>query len=444
MKSKFLKSTIILLLGGFLTKILGMLIRILMSRELKSTGMGLYMLVMPTFSLFISLAQLGLPVAISKLVAEDRYNNKNLVFSVIPITLLFNVLLFLVIFFLSPFLSTYFLHDERCNLALFSIGFVLPFISISSILRGYFFGKERMFPHVLSNVIEDLVRFLLLLKGIPFFMNYGIEYAVAFTILVNLASELTSILVLFFFLPKNFHLKKEDFKPQKKVIKNVFSITIPTTGSRIIGSIGYFLEPIILTNVLLKCGYSNDFIVTEYGILNGYVMPLLLLPSFFTLAISQALLPIVSKHHSKGNYTYAKRKIKEGMLISLLIGIPMTLIFIFYPEFPLSIIYHTTEGGSYMKILAPLCLFHYVQAILSSSLQAMGKAKVSMRGTLYAAILRTICLFLFSFLFPGLYGLILATGVNIVFVTLYDGLYTFHFLKEKNRVSPIDPLWMML
>ena len=47
-------------------------------------------------------------------------------------------------------------------------------------------------------------------------------------------------------------------------------------------------------------------------------------------------------------------------------------------------------------------------------------------------------------LFPGLYGLILATGVNIVFVTLYDGLYTFHFLKEKNRVSPIDPLWMML
>lgn len=58
------------------------------------------------------------------------------------------------------------------------------------------------------------------------------------------------------------------------------TISLPTTGSRLIGSISMFLEPILLTTILLKVGYSNNFIITEYGILNGYVMPLILLPSF--------------------------------------------------------------------------------------------------------------------------------------------------------------------
>ena len=79
-KSNFIYCTFILLIGGFITKILGMIIKIVMSRTLKAEGMGLYMLVMPTFSLFIAMAQMGFPVAISKLVAEDKKNNRNIVF----------------------------------------------------------------------------------------------------------------------------------------------------------------------------------------------------------------------------------------------------------------------------------------------------------------------------------------------------------------------------
>ena len=87
MKNKFIKSTIILIIGGFITKILGMIIKIVMTRTIGTEGIGLYMLISPTFTLLISIAQLGFPVAISKLVAEDKNNNKNLVFSIIPISL---------------------------------------------------------------------------------------------------------------------------------------------------------------------------------------------------------------------------------------------------------------------------------------------------------------------------------------------------------------------
>ena len=96
MKEKFIKSTLILLVGGFFTKILGMLIKIIMSRLIGTEGLGLYMLILPTFSLFIGLSQLGMPVALAKLIAEDTKNNKKLFFSVLPVVLLVNIILIVI------------------------------------------------------------------------------------------------------------------------------------------------------------------------------------------------------------------------------------------------------------------------------------------------------------------------------------------------------------
>lgn len=431
MKNKFIKSTLILLIGGLFTKILGMIIRITMTRLLGTEGIGVYMLIMPTFTLFIALAQAGMPIAISKLVSEDKRNNKNLVFSIIPISLTINIIIMIFLIFSSEYIANNLLHEARSYEALIAIGFVLPFISISSILRGYFFGKQRMFPHVISNITEDFVRLIIIAIGIPVFLSKGINYAVAFVILSNVVSELTSILVLFFFLPKNFKISKDDFKPNRQNIKDTLNISIPTTGSRLIGSVGYFFEPIILTAVLMKVGYSNNYIVNQYGILSGYVMPLLTLPSFFTLAISQALIPIVSNNYTNGRYIYTKNKIIQGIFFSLLIGIPVTIFFIIMPEFPLKLLYNTTRGVTYIKVMAPIFLLHYIQSPISSSLQAMGKAKISMKGTLYGMILRTFILFVGSYMKIGLWGLVMATSVNIIFVTLYDGYNVYNILKKR-------------
>ena len=419
-KNIFLKSVILLMIGGLITKIISMLIKIVLARLIGPEGMGIYMLVSPTFTLLIALAQLGFPVAISKLVAEEKGNNKNLVFSVIPISLLLNIIIIIILFFSSGYISTNLLNEPRSYYALICIGLVLPFISISSILRGYFFGKQKMLPHVLSNITEDIVRLIALIIGIPIFLSKGLEYAVAFVVLVNIISEFTSILILFFFVPKNFKLTKDDLKPNKNSIKTVFYIGIPTTASRIIGSIGAFLEPIILTYVLIGIGYKSDYIVTEYGIISGYIMPLILIPSFFTLAISQALIPNSSKAHSHGHYKYVKDKIKLAIFLSLLIGIPATILFELFPSVPMKLIYNLDEGTEYLKVLAPIALMHYIQAPLTASLQAMGKAKEAMRGTLIGTVVRTISLFCFSYLHIGLWGLIIASSLNILCTTFHQ------------------------
>lgn len=420
MKEKFMKSVVILLVGGMLTKVLGMLIKIIMSRLIGTEGLGLYMMVLPTFSLFIGIGQFGLPTALSKLVAEKRKNNIKLFFSILPISIVINLILIITIILIAPFLATTLLHDSRCYLPILAIAVVIPFTSLSSICRSYFFGKEKMMPHVISNLVEDIVRLSLMIIGIPFFLPKGLEYAVCYIILSNVISEASSILILILFLPKKIEIKKDYLIPKKDYMKESLSIGIPNTTGRLIGSIGYFLEPILLTTTLLYCNYPSKFITTEYGILSGYVMPLLLLPSFFTMAISQALLPVVSREYARKNYGYVKRKIKQAITYSLIIGIPITLFFILAPQIPLNLIYHTSEGIKYIRFLAPICLFQYIQSPLSSALDAMGKSKDAMTATTIGVIIRSSFLVILSLLKISLWGLLIAISLNVLAVTFYS------------------------
>jgi len=419
MKNKFIKSTIILMCGGAITKLLGMVIRITLTRLLKD-GIFLYSLIMPTFSLFITIAQFGLPNTISKLVAEEKRNNKNLVFSIIPISLMINFTIMLIILLISKFLSVNLLHDSRTYYPIICISFVLPFISISSILRGYFFGKQRMVPHIVSNIVEDIVRLIIIIIGIPICLKYGLIVSVSFVILSNIFSELTSILVLFIFLPKKFRIHKSDFKINKEYIRDTFSLSIPTTSARIIGNIGYFFEPIILTFMLLKTGYTNDYIIKEYGTITSYILPMLLLPSFFTNAISSALIPVISTYYVNNKYKLIKKRIVEAISISMILCIPIILFLFFFPELPLKLIYDTNLGINYLKILAPIFIFSYIQSPIASSIQAMGYAKCSMYGTIIGVITRVIGLIIFSLFNIGIYALIYSLSLSIIVVTMYD------------------------
>lgn len=420
MKEKFIKSTIVLIIGGIITKILGMLNKVIMARYLGTEGLGIYMMILPSFILFLNISSFGFPVAVSKLVSEDDRNNKKLIFTSIIFVFFINFLLMIFILFIAKYLSFNLLHEKRSYYAIMAISLVIPFASISGILRSYFFGRERMGPHVISHITEDIVRIIAMVIGVPFFMHKGVEYAVCFVILTNIISEVTSILILFFFLPKNFSLTRSDVKPSKIYLRDCLSISIPTTATRLIGSICYFLEPIILTGVLLYVGYPNSVIVREYGIISGYALPLILLPSFFSNAISQALLPVITKKYKMRDIAGVKRKIRQGIAYSLLIGIPLTIVLEMFPDKLLKLLYNTTSGVSYIRFLAPVCLLQYIQAPLASTLDALGMSKENFTSNLAGVLTRLVMLPLFSLIKIGMWGLIFSTSLNVVVVTMMN------------------------
>ena len=427
-KEKFIKSTIILIIGGFITKILGMVIKVINTRLIGLEGISLYMLIFPTFSLFMSLSQFSLPTSVSKLVSEDKYNNKNLVFSSIPIILIFDLILIAIILLSASFISINLLKDSRCYLPILCISCVLPFEAMSNMLRGYFFGKQKMLPHVISHIIEQIVRLVLTIILVPTLIKIDLVYAVSFLILVNMISEFTSIIILLIFMPKHIKITHQDIKPQKNNIKNILSISIPNTNTRLIGNIGYFLEPILLTSGMLAAGYDISYITLEYGIVAGYSMPLLLLPGFFTGAISNSLLPVISKANTLKQYSYIKRKLKQAILISLMIGIPITFILFLFPNFFLKLFYGTTHGGIYLRYLAIPFLFYYIELPLAATMQAMDMSKNVMIDNMIGIILKTVLLYFLSLLHIGIYGFIIASSINIILVA------TSHYFHVKNKL----------
>ena len=407
-----------------------MVIRIITTRTIGIEGMGLYMLVMPTFNLFITIATLSLPVAISKLVAEDTKNNKRLIFNTTVVAMSFNVFIILLIFLLAPFIASVLLKNSDLYFPIIACGLTLPFITLSSIARGYFFGKEQMVPHVTSNVLEQIIRIIFIIIFTSLFLKKGLTYAVTALIAFNIVSEITSILVLFFFLPRKLKIKKEDLSVDKDNIKDVFRISIPTTLGRLVSAVGNFLEPIILTFVFLALGYSTTYMTNEYGVISGYVLPMVSMPSFLTGAISNALLPVISKAYHYKRTNEVKRKIKQAIFFSLLIGIPATIIFVLFPEVSLNIIFKDASGAFYLKIAAPIFLISYVCGPMMSALQAMDKAKEVMIISIISIIIKCLSLFFLTYLNIGMLSLLFSSLLAYVYLTISLALMVKKGLKK--------------
>lgn len=424
----------ILLIGGFITKILSFVIRVLYTRTIGEEGINLYTIVTPTFGLFITLAQFALPISISKLVSENRIRSKKIVFSTFFFILLFNLFLILFVLVTAPFIANNLLKQPTVTPLLYAMAFTLPFISITSILKGYFLGKLQVAPNTISNIFEQTVRILFLLFGLPLLVKKSILLGVISYILFNIITEIVSIFTFWCFLPKKISLHKEDIHPDQKIIKRVLKISVPSVSSRLIGNIAFFLEPIVLTNLLLFFGYSNSYILEEYASYNAYAIGLLTIPSFLVAAICQILIPEISKYHSQKNILMIKRRIKQALSYSFIIGFFCSMFLFFFRDPLLNIIYNTTRGNEYIFALAPFFVLFYLEAPLSSTLQALDESKKAMQITLYGSILKLSTMAILCCFKIGLYALVFSEILNIFFVVSLNARNVHKTIKKIELV----------
>lgn len=421
-KNLFIKSTLILICSGFLTKILGFIIKVIYTRIIGEYGISLYAIAAPTYSLLLTIATLAIPISISKLVSENKGRSIRILTSAAFLILFINFLLILIILLTRNFLATTLLKEPLASPILLAFALTLPFVSISSVLKGYFAGKQNMIPHATSNIIEQIIRLIIIVIVLPILMKKSVMHAVIGLILLTIVSEISSIIVFLFFIPKHINFKT-NLLPSKKHTKDILNISVPTVSSRIIGNIGYFLEPIILTNLLLFSGYPSSYILREYGAYNAYSLALLTMPGFFIAAISTSLLPEISKFHGENNTKMIKRRIHQSIIFALLIGIFFSFIIFTFRDTLLFSLYNTTSGSNYIKVLAPFFVLFYLEGVLTSSLQALGYAKVTMNITLWGVILKLLVMAILSLCHIGIYSLVIAEIINILFVVLLNIKY---------------------
>ena len=92
----FLKSTLVLLIGGTIGKVVGFILKILVTRTLGSEGMGLYSMLSPTMSLITVISTLSYPTSISKVISEKSERSKTIILSLLPLSIIINAVLILI------------------------------------------------------------------------------------------------------------------------------------------------------------------------------------------------------------------------------------------------------------------------------------------------------------------------------------------------------------
>jgi len=427
--SKFSKGVITLVISGFLTKILGLVIKIVTTRIIGQEGISIYMLILPTLMLVITLSQLGIPLALSKIIAERNTNKKRIILSTIPVVLTLNIILMVVLIVCAPFLANNLLKNSVVLGPLYLVAFSIPLFSISNIIKSYYIGTQNMFPTMVAHLFEQLIRLFFIMIFLPKALNISLSFAVQAIVVGVMLGESMAIIVMIWFIRKRISFNKSDFKTNRNYIKRISEISIPSTGSRLIGSMSYFLEPILITSILIYIGYSREFIVSQYGIINGYSISLLLLPSFFSYAISTALLPAISNAYSSKNLQQVKTIIFKSIFYSFITGGLATIVIMTFPEALLKAIYNTTSGVEYIRYLGPAFVIYYIQAPLTATLQATGNAKLAMKSTLIGTILKLAIIIVIPFIYNmGMYTLALANVFNILVVTVL------HVYKVKKYV----------
>lgn len=427
--SKFLRGTMILMVAGLLTRLLGFINRIVIARMIGVEGVGLFMMAFPTLILVVTITQLGLPVAISKAVAEadargDQKKIKIILAVSLAITVSLSIIFTPALILAAPALSSVLFTDPRVYLPLTAIAPIIPIIAVSSVIRGYFQGKQKMKPAAISQVLEQGVRIALIAILAKKFLPLGIEYAAAAAMVASVIGELVSLVYLFamFKVKKKFPVRRHFFKDVQKgkqTLKELMSVALPTTGSRMIGSLAWFFEPIIVTQSLWIAGVAAGLATKQYGLLTGYALPLLMLPSFITYSLSTALVPAISEANAQRNYRLVEHRLQQALRLALLTGGLCVVILYVFAEPLMKIIYGTNNGADLIILMAPFFIFHYYQGPLQAILQALDLAKAAMINSFIGAAVKMIVIFaLASQPQFGIKGAALGIAAGTVLVTM--------------------------
>lgn len=424
-----IKNIIILLVSGALAKVLGMLGKIIYTRIAGVNVVGLYTMITPTFMLIISICQFSFPISISKISAEEKYDNKSLLKSAYFVGSIISIILIIILILTSNLIALS-LHNKLLSPAILSISAIIPFVMISSVQRGFLHGKEDMLPASITNVTEEIIKIILILFLLPIAISKGDITSVIFLILFNVITESSNILFMQKVISKKYISNKKG-KVNKKIIKEILSISIPTTSVRLIASIGFFLEPIILTNTLLSSGYSPNYITMEYGIINSYIVPLLSIPSFFSISIASALLPNITKAYANKKYDEFNRKLLKLMFLSMLVGAVCLTIILIFPNEILKLVYNVNFGINYIYLIGPFFLILYMQPTLSVALQAMDKTNKLFLTSTISVIIKYSTLYVLGKIGFGMNALIFAMIAGIVATTSLVLIIVLKELKKK-------------
>ncbi|MBT2288873.1 stage V sporulation protein B [Paenibacillus albidus] len=463
-KQSFIQGTLILLAAGIINRMLGFIPRIALPRIIGSEGVGLYQLGYPFFLVLMTVITGGIPLAIAKMVAEAEGENRpdksrQILRTGLALTVGMAILFTFIALISASWVATVLLPDPRVYYVFIGMIPMLGIVAVSAVYRGYFQGRQNMIPSAFSSVLETIVRILFMLWFSWLLLPKGMAFAAAGAMLGVTVGEIAGMLALLW---QYYVILQKDKKAgssapaeqanptdgmltlpavERKntpMLTRMLGIAIPVTAGRLVGSFSYLLESIITARSLALAGIATAAATSQYGNLQGMVIPLLLLPGALTSSLAVSLVPSLSEAAARRDTPTIHKRLHQALRLALVTGAPFAVMMYILAEPLCTLLYGNTDTAPMLRLMAPFALFLYVQAPLQAALQAMDRPGRALVNTLIGAVVKIILIFtLASRPEYGIYGAIIAIIINSILVTLLHGYSVVTQISLRLRLSDL-------
>lgn len=381
-QSSIVRGALLLTAVNLFSQVLGFAYRVWLSRLIDPEALGLYQLVMPVYSVMMSLCVSGITVAVSRLTASyTALGNeravkrviRNALTGYIALTVAFSALLIP----LSDAVSVHLLGDARTRLGLLLLLPCMLLTGWENVHKNYFYGRKNVIPPALAEVLEQVSRTAAILGLLIFLRPVYHEQQVGVIVLGMILSEIFSASLLTFL----FHRSRRETAPTgvvppdmpRQIVRIAAPVALANVAVNLIGSV----NTIIIPNRLIASGVDPSQALSAYGVAFGMTMPLLNLPVAFVVAVSLVMIPRVSESVALREDRALKQKIRTSLLITAAITVPLTALLMLFGR-PVSVaLFKNPNAGMYMEPLALATMFSCFEYVLHSLLNGMGRQKNS-------------------------------------------------------------------
>lgn len=427
------RKTIIIISMGILlslAKLVSLISKIFMNRRLGLEAMSIFSLCNSLIVLILTLSSFSLQTTISSLISRSPQKKAKIFISSAFIAIIISILLIILLLLINEKIAIHFLHNKDTLPCIRAITLLIPLHSFSAIIKGYYIGLNKMTLASSSTLFEEIGRLLFIVIFTSIFASlpsYSLASIGVYSLCVGELFQGFSMLIL----GKENYIKRvpkvinEFFNKANYELKEIFTTSLSLTSAKLIGSITYFFEAIIFTTLLSKNGYSTSFITIQYGLFSSYVLPLLMIPSFFSTSVSTYLLPKINMKIRQKKEDEAKRMIKKVILISLIVGAFFSLIFFLFPKEISFFLFKESKGAPLVKVFSLPFILYYIESPLICCMQAYKKTNKALISTCVSSSFRIIFLLIFTNSLK-VYSLGIAT-ISSIYIDVILNLF---FLKD--------------
>ncbi len=400
-KVLFIKNAAILTATALILRCIGIFFRVWLSSAISAEGMGLYQIVISVYVLAGTFATSGICTAVTRIITERlAENDHKAVSKTLKISVLLSFIIAaatsLLIVSFSDFISVYLIQDERAATSIRILCIGLPFIGVCSCLRGYFIAaRSTAFPSV-CQLFEQIIRIIIIVYLVGKFASKGMEATAAAVMFGDVASEAGGAVLLYIFYKASSKRKNSEKSgiTGRGILKEILRISMPISLGRYLHTALRTAENLITPVCLSKYNVSKSTGLTQFGMIKGMALPLLLFPASLLTAVSTLLVPEITESAAKQNKAAIKYASEKVFYITFVMSFMIAGLFFTLSDEIGILVYKNPEVGYILKALSPLIPFMYADLIADGILKGLDQQKFLFRSNVTDSSVRVVLVIL--------------------------------------------------